>query len=173
MKVPIYFLCFLFIACQSAKGVRRAKQLQSDGYLKTTATIVQMTRCCTNDSVRIHYIGCGGYLIRRGEDAVLIDPYFSNATVKSLCRLSSDSALIARFFYENFNNVLDFPSKNAQNAQNTEGPLTRQNIDLLRLNVIKAVLISHAHHEHLADLPYIYQHHLSSGKTFLRPFRRF
>ena len=165
MKVHIYFLCLLFVACQSAKGIRRAKQLQKDGYLKTTATTVQMARCCHDDSVRIHYIGCGGYLIRRGDDAVLIDPYFSNASVKSLRHLTTDSALVAAFFYENFNNALDFPSKSVQNAQNTEGPLTRENIDLLRLNVIKAVLISHAHHDHLADLPYIHQHHLSAPRT--------
>lgn len=167
MKIPIFFLCLLAIACQSAKGIRRAKQLQNDGYLKTTATTVQMARCCHNDSVRIHYIGCGGYLIRRGDDAVLIDPYFSNAPIKSLGCLKTDSALIARFFYENFNNLLDLPSKNAQNAKNTEGPLDAQNAHLPSLNVIKAVLVAHAHHDHLADLPYIYQHHLSSPRTVL------
>jgi glyoxylase-like metal-dependent hydrolase (beta-lactamase superfamily II) len=167
MKIYIYFLCLLFIGCQSAKGIRRAKQLQNDGYLKTSATTVQMTHCYSDDSVRIHYIGCGGYLIRRGDDAVLIDPYFSNAPLKSMLRLKTDSALIATFFYENFNNLLDLPSKNAQNAKNTEGSLDTQNAHLPSLNVIKAVLMSHAHHDHLADLPYIYQHHLSSPRTVL------
>jgi ribonuclease BN (tRNA processing enzyme) len=150
------------MACQSTKDIHRARTLQCDGYLKTTATNVQLSRCCTDDSVKIHYIGCGGYLIRRGDDAVLIDPYFSNAPLSLMQTLQTDSALIAAFFYENFNNSRDFYSKNAKNAKNTEGVSEQIPIEE---NVIKAIVISHAHHDHLADLPYIYQHHLASPKA--------
>jgi glyoxylase-like metal-dependent hydrolase (beta-lactamase superfamily II) len=157
-------LCLLCLACQSTKGKHRARTLHRDGYLKTTATTTQMSRCCTNDSVRIHYIGCGGYLIRRGDDAVLIDPYFSNAPLSLSIILRTDSILIKRFFNENFNDSRDLIEKTRKNAENTEGvPILKSD----ESNVIKAVLLSHAHHDHLADLPHIYQNHLSSPKTML------
>jgi glyoxylase-like metal-dependent hydrolase (beta-lactamase superfamily II) len=166
MKQLNFLLCLSFMACQSTKGIHRASALQRDGYLKTTATTVQMSRCCTHDSVKIHYIGCGGYLIRRGNDAVLIDPYFSNASLSSMQSLRTDSALVATFFYENFNNTRDISLKNAKNSKNTEGVSQQisniQNDDLAAQNVIKAIVMSHAHHDHLADLPYIFQHNLSS-----------
>jgi glyoxylase-like metal-dependent hydrolase (beta-lactamase superfamily II) len=162
MKFPtFFFLSLLFMACQSAKGVRRAQQLLRAGNLKTAATTVNSPRCCTNDSVRIQFIGCGGYLIRRGDDAVLIDPYFSNAPL-GLQNLKTDSALVASFFYQNFNNPHDFASKMPRKAFYTEGSLFGKNADSADQNVIKTILISHAHHDHLADLPYIFQHHLSS-----------
>jgi glyoxylase-like metal-dependent hydrolase (beta-lactamase superfamily II) len=159
MKQLNFLLCLLFLACQSTKGIHRARALQRDGYLKTTATTVQLSRCCTDDSVKIHYIGCGGYLIRRGDDAVLIDPYFSNAPLSSMKSLRTDSASVATFFYENFNNPRDISSKSTKKPQNTEG--VSQQIPSEE-NVIKAIVMSHAHHDHLADLPYIYQHHLSA-----------
>lgn len=162
MKFPIlYFLPLLFIGCQSEKGIRRAQQLLRSGNLKTTAATVESPRCCSNDSVKIHFIGCGGYLIRRGDDAVLIDPYFSNAPL-GMQNLKTDSAQVASFFYQNFNNSRDFSSKMPKNAFYTEGSPFGKNVDSADQNVIKAVLISHAHHDHLADLPHVFQHHLSS-----------
>jgi glyoxylase-like metal-dependent hydrolase (beta-lactamase superfamily II) len=171
MKQLIFLSCLLFVACQSTKGKNRARTLQRDGYLKTTATSTKMSRCCTNDSVRIHYIGCGGYLIRRGDDAVLIDPYFSNAPLSLSISLRTDSALVASFFNENFNNLRDIAPKSLKKGIYTEGGTKRDyensNKDSATQNVIKAIVLSHAHHDHLADLPHIYQHNLSSNKTML------
>jgi L-ascorbate metabolism protein UlaG (beta-lactamase superfamily) len=165
MRQLIYLLLLLFTACQNHKSIRRGQDLQRSGYLKTSATTVEMARCCSADSVKIQYIGCGGYLIRRGDDAVLIDPYFSNASFSSMLRLRTDTALIAAFFKENFNNSRDFLSKNAQKRVYTEGSLNSQNDNTPPQNIIKSVLMSHAHHDHLADLPYIFKHHLASPKT--------
>jgi hypothetical protein len=166
MRYLLYVFLLLFMACKNTKGIHRAQILQREGCLKVTATTVQMARCCSVDSIRIQYIGCGGYLIRRGDDAVLIDPYFSNATMGSMFRLRTDTALIADFFKENFNNSRDFTSKSAEKRAHTEVPLNASNENLPPPNVIKTVLMSHAHHDHLADLPYIFQYHLASPKTF-------
>jgi glyoxylase-like metal-dependent hydrolase (beta-lactamase superfamily II) len=157
----VYFLSFLFMACQATKGIHRAQQLLRAGNLKTAATTVESPRCCTNDSVRIQFIGCGGYLIRRGDDAVLIDPYFSNAPL-GFGKLKTDSALVASFFYQNFKNSRDFAQKMPKSAFYTEGSPSGNNLDSTDQNVIKTILISHAHHDHLADLPYVFQHHLSA-----------
>ncbi len=164
MKPIFYCLPLLFIACGRTKGIHRAQELLRQGNLKTVATAIQMPRCCTNDSVKIHYIGCGGYLIRRGDDAVLIDPYFSNA---SGIFLKTDTALVKAFFNKNANNSRDFGLKNAKNAKNTEGVSFGANPDSTGQNLIKATLISHAHHDHLADLPHIYQHHLSPNTVLM------
>jgi hypothetical protein len=170
MRQLIYVLCLLFLmSCQRTKGIHRAQALQRDGYLKTSATTVQLDRCCTADSVRIQYIGCGGYLIRRGDDAVLIDPYFSNAPLSLFQSLKTDTALVASFFRQNFNNSRDFSSKTYKKGVYTEGSSeqipNQPSADFASQNVIKATLMSHAHHDHLADLPYIYQHHLASPTT--------
>jgi glyoxylase-like metal-dependent hydrolase (beta-lactamase superfamily II) len=166
MRRLIYVFLLFFMACKNTKGIHRAQALQREGYLKTSATTIQTDSCCSADSVRIQYIGCGGYLIRRGDDAVLIDPYFSNATLGSMFHLRTDTVLVAAFFKQNFNNPRDFTSKSAKKRAYTEGSLNSSNENFQQQNIIKTVLMSHAHHDHLADLPYIFQHHLASPKTF-------
>jgi hypothetical protein len=88
-----------------------------------------------SDSIQIQYIGCGGFFIRHGQDGLLIDPYFSNAA--ALAQIKSDTNLIDNFFKQLFNEPKD-----------AEG-------------LVKMTLISHAHHDHLADLPSLYRRNLN------------
>lgn len=136
----LIFLLFiaLFTNCQQAS---RARKIEPD--LRRSTAEEPFSSRDIADSVLFHYIGCGGFLIRKGDEAVLIDPYFSNAPIAQIlfCKLQTDTALIDRFFIKNF-----------KNAKDTEG-------------VIQTVLIAHAHHDHLADLPSLLKRNLFSEKT--------
>ena len=141
MSFPVFIMLIaLFSNCKDAS---RARRIQPD-ILRSTAEPQKMRRQ-TGDSIRFHYIGCGGFLIRYGDEGVLIDPYFSNADVLLKLRqpLKSDTALIDNFFVQN-----------VKNARDTEG-------------VVKTILISHAHHDHLADLPSLLKRNLSLEKLTL------
>ena len=145
MKTTIFQTLFIlsitvFSNCQS---VQRARKIKSD--LLRSATEAQILKHPTGDSIRLQYIGCGGFLIRHGNDAVLIDPYFSNAdALKKVGKtLESDTALIDSFFIKNF-----------KKARDTEG-------------VIQTILISHAHHDHLADLSSLLKRNLLTSKVTL------
>ena len=80
-------------------------------------------------AVTITYFGTGGYLVERGDDAVLLAPFFSHASLLSLGfgEVDSDAAAI-------------------------DGVL-RPYRD--RLNVVEAIAVGHSHHDHLLDMPHI------------------
>ncbi len=132
-------LILLFANC---KQVRRARQIQPDILRSTTVT--RLSSRNIGDSILLQYIGCGGFLIRKGEETVLIDPYFSNADVMKnpFQVLKTDTALVDDFFKKNFKNALS-----------TEGG-----------RGIQTVLIAHAHHDHLADLSSLLKRNLSVEK---------
>ncbi len=91
------------------------------------------------DAVLFHYIGCGGFLIRKGDQALLLDPYFSNVGPLMMVpfkKVRPDKAVIAQFFQQNF-----------QSKRDERG-------------IIQYTLLTHAHYDHIADLPYIFHQHL-------------
>jgi hypothetical protein len=145
MKTTAYFVALfcligLFSNCI---GVSRARHIQPD--LMRSAAKKQYLERQTGDSIRFQYIGCGGFLIQYGNEGVLLDPYFSNANVlkNAFQTLHSDTILIDNFFTQNFKKPRD-----------TEGG-------------IQTVLIAHAHHDHLADLPSLLKRNLSTEKITL------
>ncbi|MBT3341993.1 MAG: MBL fold metallo-hydrolase [Gemmatimonadetes bacterium] len=79
--------------------------------------------------VQIQYLGTGGLLIERGDAAILTAPYFAN---NSLFRVGM-WCLAPR------NELVD-----------------RYLPDLSR---VQAILVGHAHYDHLLDLPYVWQAH--------------
>lgn len=90
-----------------------------------------------NAPLRLSYIGCGGVLLEYGGEAILLDPYFSNISMAGAVTrpLRPDTALIDAFF-------------RARDAAS-----------------VATVLISHAHHDHLADLPTVLRRHLSRERV--------
>ena len=131
-------LILLFSNCKEAS---RAQLILPD-ILRSTANEAHLSSDL-GDCILFHYIGCGGFLIQQGNEAVLLDPYFSNATLMKnpFQRLQSDTSLIDSFFIQKF-----------KNRKDAEG-------------VIQTVLISHAHHDHLADLPSLLRRNLNLEKT--------
>lgn len=97
-------------------------------------------------TLQIRYLGAGGVLLKRGDDAVLTAPFYSNPTFSQIVfgqlgfvAFESNPAEIRRFL----------------------GPKDRDD-----LAPVTAVLVGHAHYDHLMDLPYIKQHFLPNATIY-------
>ena len=79
------------------------------------------------DTVQVRFLGVGGFYIRKGEDAILTAPLYSNPEGVRLLNqpIPPDVSRIDRFH---------------PNAAN-----------------VKAILVGHAHYDHLMDVPYVWQ----------------
>lgn len=84
-------------------------------------------KCNTEDknSIRFVYLGAGGYLISRGEDKILLSPFFSNPGLLrvGLGRVSPKKDIIDKYLPD--------------------------------VSDVKAILVAHPHYDHLMDVPYI------------------
>lgn len=92
--------------------------------------------------VQVRYLGAAGVLIKRGDDALLTAPFFSNPSIPRVLFGLPIEALpeeIDRFL----------------------GPK-----DKADLAAVTAVLVAHAHYDHLMDVPYIKKEHLPNAKIY-------
>jgi len=91
-------------------------------------------------SLQVKYLGAGGLYLRRGEDVVLTAPFFSNPSLKRLLfwRIKSQPREIDRF-------------------------LAPMHADLAATH---AILVGHAHYDHLMDLPHILATHTPKARVY-------
>jgi hypothetical protein len=122
----------LLSGCATALN-RHQRQLLRRGLHAVT---LQGTRAPAPDSLVVQYLGCGGLLLRRGTGpALLLDPYFSNA----------------RPFIGMVGKKIKPDTVSIRRAM--------QQVDVSN---VAALLITHAHYDHLADVPYLYRRYLSA-----------
>jgi len=90
--------------------------------------------------LQIHYFGAGSVLLRRGPDAVLTAPFFSNPSIWRVAfgTIHSRHDEVDRFLW----------------------PLRAE------LSGIRAVLVGHAHYDHLLDVPYAYAKYFPIAKIY-------
>ena len=137
MKYIFIILLFYITSCT---GVRQAKKLSN--YIVKDYHEVKLSD--GGKSIKINYIGCGGFLIEDNQSSIMIDPYFSNLSPLSSIlfkKLKTDTCLIDSFFQKKFNNHID-----------TEGR-------------IKSIIVGHSHYDHLADVPSIYHRNCNQDST--------
>ncbi len=131
----------LLIGTSSCSGIQKAKKLESKIVKENKFININNKQ---NGSLYFQYIGCGGFLLRHGNNTILVDPYFSNIGPLFFIpfkKLQSDTTLIDQFFAKNFGLPKD------------------------EKGLIKFVLIAHSHYDHLADLPSIYHRNLHCDST--------
>ncbi len=90
------------------------------------------------DEVKIQYLGVGGYLIRRGDDVVLLGPQYSNPGLAEVAfdhQARTDRALV-------------------------DGLLPAE------ASLASAIVIGHSHYDHLLDTPYIATTHSTGAKVY-------
>jgi L-ascorbate metabolism protein UlaG (beta-lactamase superfamily) len=92
-------------------------------------------------TLQIRYLGAGGVLLTRGEDSLLTAPFFSNP---SMLRVA-------------FGTIAPRPDQ----IERFLGPQDEQ-----RLAGVQAVLVGHAHYDHLMDVPYIKKQFLPRAKIY-------
>jgi hypothetical protein len=90
--------------------------------------------------VQVKYLGAGSVVIKRGDDVLLTAPFFSNPSMLSVAfgEIAARPDQIKRF--------LDRPDSGIAGAT--------------------AILVGHAHYDHLMDVPYIKEHYLPQVKVF-------
>ena len=143
VKCNFYFIfCSFMVAISilACKGVKKAQKLgEAISYKQADVILSQQAK----DSIVIHYLGCSGFLIQNDNQSILHDPFFSNISLFSVPfqPICHDTTRIKSFFRSHFSNERD-----------NEG-------------MIKLLLISHTHYDHMIDAPYIYQNHLNKDSV--------
>ncbi|MES2731259.1 MAG: MBL fold metallo-hydrolase, partial [Bacteroidota bacterium] len=142
MKNYLLALCFssAFVNCT---GYYKGKQL---AHLIAKDTVRVNLTADVHDSLSLYYTGCSGFLIRKGNEALLTDPFFTHVGPLSLLnffRMQSDTARINAFF-----------DRDLGQQKDTAG-------------IIKAMLVTHSHYDHAFDIPYIYQKKLNKDSVWV------
>ncbi|MBI4777039.1 MAG: hypothetical protein HY788_23140 [Deltaproteobacteria bacterium] len=90
----------------------------------------------SRDHVQVQYLGVGGFLIRRGQHALLTAPFFSNPSMFRVAfgKIQSDPLLIEKFLPTVFD--------------------------------VRHILVAHTHYDHLMDIPYIAQYRSPYAKIY-------
>ncbi len=92
-------------------------------------------------AVQVKYLGAGGVLIKRGADSLVTAPFFSNPSMLRVAFGEIDARP------EEIHRFLD--------------PMNKQD-----LAGATAVLVGHAHYDHLMDVPYIKKKYLPQAKIY-------
>ena len=91
----------------------------------------------TDEELEIQYLGVGGFLLRRGEHALLTAPFFSNPTLAQV--------------------VANLP---------IESDVERVRTELPRVDDVCGIVVGHAHYDHAMDLPEVARHTRSDAPIF-------
>lgn len=135
-------LCVM-LQLNSCAGLQKAKRLQDE--ISAGEIAIRLDRKLTN-SVSLTYTGCSGFFMRYGDEVLIHDPFFSTTgPLASLMfkPLQTDEKRIDTFFQQYFT------------APGDTAGLT------------KFLLVAHSHHDHLADVPYIYNNLLNRDSTIV------
>jgi hypothetical protein len=95
--------------------------------------------CCGADyqqNLQIKYLGVGGFLIQRGQDTVLTAPFFSNPSILRV------------------------------GLWHIQADPARINAFLPPVEDVQAILVGHAHYDHLLDIPYIAQERAPQAQVY-------
>jgi hypothetical protein len=125
----IFLLLGLMVSCGG-----RYLPLQYEKRVSQKDTTLYTKANTATDSFSVQYLGCGGLLIQKGKDKIMVDPFFSNPTFRQVVgfgHIEADTTTIDQVF-----KTLAY--------QNTQ-----------------TCLISHAHYDHLMDVPYIAKHYFN------------
>jgi glyoxylase-like metal-dependent hydrolase (beta-lactamase superfamily II) len=130
----------LFISC---RGIKKAQKV--DQYIEKESYEIVVNDNATK-KITLDYIGCSGFLIRRNNEAVLVDPYFSNlGPLPAVLTkdVKTDSAEVDTFFMDRFPGGKD------------------------EAGIIKFIPVTHTHYDHLADVPYIFDNYVNQDSVEL------
>jgi L-ascorbate metabolism protein UlaG (beta-lactamase superfamily) len=93
-----------------------------------------------NKEIQINYLGAGGVLFKRGDDVILTAPFFSNPSIPRVA----------------FGHIEARPEQ----IDHFLKPVSAY------LAPVDAVLVGHAHYDHLMDIPYIKKNYLPSARIY-------
>lgn len=142
-----YLLIILIIIQMSCS--RKVNNLFSNGYV-INSTAPKVEECFykkvdyslnfskkKESEIILNYLGCGGYYISNGHEAILIDPFFSNHRMISLL---TGLKTKPKFVNHGISKIKNYDS-----------------------SIVKAVFVAHSHYDHLMDVPYVFQNYTNDS----------
>ena len=137
----LYLLAILMVTgCVGLIQGNKLKNKISEG--KITVKLTEQP----TQSIRLHYTGCGGFIIQKDNDIVITDPFYSNIAPFFLVpfkKVISDESYIDKLFEPHLGGQVDLKGK------------------------VKAVMVTHAHYDHLMDAPYLYHRKLNKDSVMV------
>jgi hypothetical protein len=133
---------FLLLSCFPKPG--SLKKLEGQGIKTESKDFTQTLQNNTGKTVDITYLGCGGLMLNKDGDAVLIDPFFSNKKSGKIGKsvfLGTEGREIFRTDKKMLKAGVD--------------AIERENGDSL---TVYAILNAHSHYDHLMDIPAVFNH---------------
>jgi len=130
-------------ACsKNVHKILKSKKLQERG-LDTTLLLTKDTTLqydsLKGNQITLKYLGCGGFYMGNSQNAILIDPFFSHASLLNIpFKIGTDSSDV-KFGLDDIKSDL---------RQNTNG-----------------IFVAHSHYDHLMDAPYVFNHYLNPSKS--------
>ena len=122
----------------NSKKEIRAIEIDSSLFRKQNFTIAYND--LPADSIKIKYLGSGGYYFSKGNSAFIIDPFFSPYKMLPLAI-----------------------NKISTQTENVEKGLKDIKEDIY--NNVDAIFITHSHYDHLLDAPYVFNNYLDSTRS--------
>jgi hypothetical protein len=103
----------------------------------------------TSDSVKIQYLGCGGFFIRQNGQAIMIDPFFSH---QSFMRIGRSILLGGK--------IKSKPEEIRYGKKMIMDSLDLSDDQLKK--EVNGIFAAHGHYDHLMDVPYLHKEWLDS-----------
>jgi hypothetical protein len=140
-----FFLLLLFVACSP----RSVKHLKREG-IQVSRSFTVKTGSPIDDSLRLQYLGCGGFYIQQNDQAILIDPFFSHQSFMRIGR--------SILFGGKIKPMLNQLSYGKQMIRDSLG---LSDADLSQ--TVKGIFAAHGHYDHVMDVPFIHHEWLNGN----------
>jgi hypothetical protein len=102
------------------------------------------------DTIEMQYLGCGGFYIRQGTQAIMVDPFFSH---QSFMRIGRSIALGGK---------IKSKPKEIEYGKRMIKDSIRISDEKLK-NEVKGIFSAHGHYDHLMDVPYLHHEWFSQN----------
>lgn len=145
-------LLIFLIATSCSIRPRSLERLRRVGVTPEKEDFTDSLQSNTGRQIQATYLGCGGLLLQKGDDAILIDPFFSNQKTGRIGRsvfLGRSGKAIIRPDRKMVDLGIATMKKHLGNGR------------------LHAIVSAHSHYDHLMDIPAVYQYFRKEPKLLL------
>lgn len=144
------FIFLIVLSCSIKPG--SIAKLHRAGVPTQGKNFVDTLKPQGNQEARATYLGCGGLLLQKGNDAILIDPFFSNQKTGKIGRSV-------------------FLGRSGKAVIHPDKKMVELGLATVRENVgtgkVHAIVSAHSHYDHLMDVPLVYEYFKKEPKLLL------
>lgn len=146
LKTVIFILMITVLPGCSRKSIHT---LQRKGVNVTQSRTTVSTSKTGSHQLQLQYLGCGGLLIKYSDQALMIDPFFSNQRFMKVGR----SMLLGAKIKSDKKAIAFGRQRILDSLEISADELSRD---------VKAILVAHGHYDHLMDVPYLHKYWFNS-----------